>query len=517
MQSVSIMAPFKTRSPLLSVVKRVAAVLSACQRKPDAAHFLAKNGCPENGAPDGFSAEAGLRALLHSLKTEAGLSGFGWLSARWDIRQRLATLRRFHEEEAQCPEILEEQIDAPIVITGLPRSGTTFLQTLLSEDPAHQALRCWQSLYPYPRHNRGRDKRVPRVDKQLRYFNAFAPDLHKVYPLHGQSPQECTEITAHVFQSFRFDSIYRVPSYQEWLDRHGHLEAYRFHKRFLQHLQHQTSRRRWVLKAPDHVFAMDALRLVYPDAHIVFMHRDPHKVLPSNAQLIEILRAPFAKSLDPVQIGRQTSADLALAAANMMQVGRSRRASNGQIFHLNFVDLVSRPLDAVKRLYRHFGLPLNSPTIERIAYAIVSNPNGGYAKNIYCPSHHGLDTETIERQFRTYIDYFDVPREPILALQAVRPRADAKLHTPTALRSAGKLAVQPVHLHTPRAKRSPLSFWGDKQRAALPAANRFPCCGPAENQSENQSPHKMNDIDRSFQPSVPYWTVYGSFCTNAQL
>jgi hypothetical protein len=319
-------------------------------------------------------------------------------------------------------------IRAPIVITGLPRSGTTFLQNLLAEDPDNQVLRCWQVIYPYADRGRprSRDSRVSRFDRQIRWFNLLSPDLRKVHPLNGRSLQECTEVTAHVLQSLRFDSTYHVPSYRKWLDSHGHLAAYQFHKRFLQHLQHQDGRRRWVLKSPDHALALDALGSVYPDARIVFMHRDPCKVVPSNAQLIEILRSPLTRRIDPVQIGNQGMADLSLAAANMVEAIRHRMFPSAPIFNLHFLDLIARPVNAIERLYRHFGIPIKAPAIEKMSRAVTAKPNGGYAKNIYRPDRHGIDPGEVEERFRFYTDYFDIQRESAVQPVAARGRRVAR-------------------------------------------------------------------------------------------
>src|SRR5208282_5020623 len=154
---------------------------------------------------------------------------------------------------------------------------------------------------------------VAQVTRQLRAFERLAPQFHGLHPLSATSPQECSEITAHVFRSLRFDTTYKVPSYRTWLDGAEHVPAYRFHRRFLQHLQFQdvsTGARpgRWVLKCPDHVFALDAIRTVYPNARLVFVHRDPVNVLLSVAQLTEVVRAPFTRRLDPIEIGRDESA-----------------------------------------------------------------------------------------------------------------------------------------------------------------------------------------------------------------
>jgi len=371
-----------------------------------------------------FGIDAALRIFLHAVKEEAALSAFGAIITRWDILQRLANLRRFCDEERQDPEIVAEAINAPIIITGLPRSGTTFLQNLLAEDPDNRVLRAWQVIYPYADTRRpfAQDKRPSRFDRQIRCFNLLSPDLHKVHPLNGCSLQECTEVTAHVFQSLRFDTTYRVPSYRRWLDGHGYLAAYQFHKRFLQHLQHQGGGRRWVLKAPDHVFALEALQAVYPNARIVFIHRDPAKVLPSNAQLTEILRSPFTRRIDPIEIGQQNMDDLSLGAANMVEASRHEVFPPGQVFHLHFLDLIARPMDAVGRLYRHFRIAMKPSAAERIACTIAAKPNGGYAKNVYRPNRHGIDADEVRLRFHRYVEYFDIARESTVQPAAAKER-----------------------------------------------------------------------------------------------
>jgi hypothetical protein len=429
------MGELRTRSLLLSIAERSAGLISECQKALRIDNLLDLSGhAPEQIELERFGIEAAFQALMRALKEEAELSAFGSIVTRWDIAQRVANLRRLSEQEKQFPEIVEEPVVKPIVITGLPRSGTTFLQNLLAEDAENQAPRCWQVVYPCadPQAAARRDSRPSRLDRQLRCFNLLLPDLHKVCPLNAWSPQECTEITAHVFQSLRFDSTYHVPSYKKWLDGHGHHAAYRFHKRFLQHLQRQNGRRRWVLKSPDHVFALGALRSLYPDARIVFMHRDPCKVLSSNAQLVEMLRAPFTNRIDPVRIGSQNMTDWALGAANMVDANERALFSSSPIFHLHFLDLTARPIDAVKRLYRHFDLPLRPRAIEKMSRYIAAKPNGGYAKNVYAPNRHGIDAEEVAERFHGYTSYFDVQREPTVgrSLQRIANRSSQQQPSP---------------------------------------------------------------------------------------
>ncbi len=395
--------------PLLGQAAELAACLSGRNWPGDAADVIAA-ATGGAGLP-GEAIEAPLDALLRAAAGEADLSAIGRLGLRWDLQRLLRNLGRLRAEEARDPAILDETLDAPIIITGLPRSGSSFFHRLLLSDPAAVAPRVWQTIHPYPDPHARHDRRLVRVERQLRHFARFAPALRNVHPLTANSPQECTEITAQVFQSLRFETIYDVPSYKAWLAEHGHLAAYRFHRRFLQHLQHQGQRGRWVLKCPDHVFALPALRAAYPDARLVFLHRDPLHVLPSVAQLTEILRGPFTRRLDRRSIGRMVVEDWVRGAALMVAEARAPTFPAAQVLHLRYRDVVQRPIETAERLYRHFGLRLTEAARTAMQQMIAAAPRGGYAENHYSFAAHGIDPEELRERFADYVHLFGVPAE----------------------------------------------------------------------------------------------------------
>ena len=148
-------------------------------------------------------------------------------------------------------------------------------------------------------------------------------------------------------RSLRFDTTHYVPSYQEWLDRAGHLEAYCFHKRLLQNLQHQNGRGSWVLKSPDHIYALDSLLKVHPDARFVFVHRDPMKVMASVARLTEILRVPFTRHIDRIQIGRQVTDRWVQGSQLLIEASERFRHSPERIYHVRYKDLITEPISLV--------------------------------------------------------------------------------------------------------------------------------------------------------------------------
>ena len=387
-------------------------------RRPVPPEKLVELACRRSGLDDfgEWSFEEPLAVLLRSYYEEANLSTFGRIAVRWDMLRFLSNLLRLREEEKKDPAVLEERIDRPIFVLGLPRSGTTFLHNLLADDPGNLTPRCWQTVFPYPVEadkNGSRDRRAELTARQYSQFLLLAPELPSLHPLDAHAAQECIEITGHVFRSLRFDTTHYLPSFQQWLDDAGHLEAYRFHKRFLQHLQHQNGGGQWILKSPDHIFALEALCEVYPDARFVFVHRDPMKVLPSVARLTEILRQPFTRKIDRLQIGQQISDRWELGSKLLIEAADWLKSSPERIMHVRYKDLVRDPFAIVTDLYRHFGMTLSGPGEQGLKRSIAERPDGGYGRNSYRFEDYGLNPAAERKHYSAYMAHFRMqPEEP---------------------------------------------------------------------------------------------------------
>ena len=369
-----------------------------------------------------------LAVLLNAYEQEADLGAFGRVAVRWDMLRFLSNLLRLRDEEKRAPAILDEPIKQPIFILGLPRSGTTFLHNLLAEDTANLVPRAWQTIYPYPRRAgraNGADRRPKIVARQFASFVRLVPELPSLHPLDANGAQECIEITAQVMRSLRFDTTHYIPSYQEWLERAGHLEAYRFHKRFLQHLQHQTLPATWVLKSPDHIYALDALLEVYPDARFVFVHREPMRVIASVARLTELLRLPFTCHVDRLQIGRQVTDRWVHGSQLLIEASEKFRSSPERIFHVRYRDLITEPLGTVSALYRHFGRALSTNAQVALKRKLVARPRGGYGQNHYRLEDYGIDPAVERRRFSPYMTHFRI--EPERNVGPARAQADLRV------------------------------------------------------------------------------------------
>jgi hypothetical protein len=358
-----------------------------------------------------FADRSFIRPFEHLLKAcneEADLSVFGVRALRVDLLRCLRNLLYFDEIEAECPSVLTRPINAPVFITGMPRSGTTFLHRLILQDPGTIAPRLFQLVYPDASQasSVGAALRKRWVSLQLTLFRLIAPELNALHPVAVDSPEECTDITSQVFRSLRFDAMYRVPSYNSWLERSGFLDAYRFHRRFLQHLDAQTPARRWILKSPDHLFALDDIRKVYPDARLVLVHRDPVRVLASVAKLTEVLRRPFARNVDRIEIGREVSASWLEGARRM------RGLSTGDLaLHLNYRQIVARPIEAVRAVYRHCDLVLTDAAEERMRSWLRTAANVRRPWRNYKLAEFGLDAQLLRERFAPYTDTFGVEIE----------------------------------------------------------------------------------------------------------
>ncbi|HEX4269438.1 MAG TPA: sulfotransferase [Steroidobacteraceae bacterium] len=351
-----------------------------------------------------------LKRLIDACRQEASLSRLGTLALRHDVLRCLGNLLCFDELEAANPAVLAAPVREPVFISGMPRSGTTFLHRLIVQDPNTIAPRLYQLVHPEVAHC-GRAASFVRkagVRLQLALFRLIAPEFHALHPLGVDEPEECSDIIAQVFHSSRFESSYRVPSYGAWLRATGFIDAYRFHRRFLQHLQVHCPERRWILKSPDHVFALDEMRAVYPDARLVVVHRDPVRVLASVAKLTQVMRSPFTRRIDPLEIGREVTASWIDGARRMAALPADDRS----ILHLHYRRIVSHPLEAVDAVYQHCGLALSAEARYRMFRWLEKTRGAGGPARRYDLARFGLNPSRLRREFRHYTDKFRVELEP---------------------------------------------------------------------------------------------------------
>jgi len=350
-----------------------------------------------------------LRRLVRSFEIDARLSFMGRLAAREDLTRLLTNRLKMERDRQWHPEITAEEIRRPLFITGLPRSGTTLLHGLMAQDPANRSPLNWEMLYPSPPPERSRyetDPRIELAERQLRWFHRLVPDFRKIHPVGARLPEECLIITSYSFLSFQFQTTHDVASYQAWLESQDLRPAYRFHRQFLQHLQWHCPAERWVLKAPAHLFGLGALFAVYPDAGVILTHRDPLEVVASVASLHTVLRSTFSDAVDPIAVGAEVTRRWAAGITRALHARDEGGVPADRFLDIRYTDLVRDPLGMVRRIYRHFGLPLTPAAEDRMRRFLAENPKDKHGRHVYSLAQFGLDADVERERYQVYRDRF---------------------------------------------------------------------------------------------------------------
>jgi len=346
----------------------------------------------------------GLSRLLDSCQRESQLNLIGRIVLRADLIRTLCSRLFMQRDRKAYPSIRSQEIREPLFIVGLPRSGTTILHSLLAADPDHRVPLTWEVMTPSPPTSDDEKRRIQRAISSCNCFNWLAPTFRHVHPVGAEVPQECVSLTAPTFMSDQFDAMYYVPSYRAWFFRQDLRPAYEYHRGFLQHLQVRRTARRWVLKAPTHMFALPSLLSVYPDALFVQTHRAPLDAMASVSSLITILRRVFSDAVDPLTVCREAIDYWSTTLDKFMQE-RDRLAEH-RICDVDHVEIRRDPLAAVRRIYTHFGWSLSQKVEQRMRLELASQPEERYRLHRYDFSQFGVDEAEGAARFAAYCERF---------------------------------------------------------------------------------------------------------------
>lgn len=351
-----------------------------------------------------------LRRLLDSLENESRLRPLGRIGARTDLVQMLVNRLEMQRDRTTHPDIAAEEIRRPLFITGLPRTGSTFLHGLLAQDPANRVPLHWQTREPSPPPLGADDerRRARRAERQIRIFYRLCPDFRRIHPVAAWMPEECVVILSHAFLSFQFSSTFFVPSYQNWLEHQDLEPAYRLHRRFLQHLQWRRPGERWVLKAPPHLPGLHALFAVYPDANVVMTHRDPTEVVASVSSLHYVLRRTFCSGISARDVGPEVTQMLAGDIERGLAARDDGVAAAERFLDVRYADLLADPMAAVRRIYHHFDMPLAADAEERMRRYVATTPKDQHGVHEYSLAQFALDPRTESDRYGAYRARFAV-------------------------------------------------------------------------------------------------------------
>ena len=350
----------------------------------------------------GTEHEEGLRILVDDLNSaEAGLTGKGNYFQRSEVKSalvgRLLTQAQFNAR----PEHVEVPIERPIFVMGLPRTGTTALHRLLHADPMAQGLEMWITQYPQPRPPRETWEADPIFNAMQQAFQAHHvanPEYLGIHYMDATSVEECWRLLRQTGKSNSYESLANVPRYTEWLAEQDWTDAYARHKQNLQLIGLNDTDKRWVLKNPSHMTALDALMTVYPDALIVYTHRDPVTCIASSCSLSAETTDGHSTTFVGETIGR-TQLDLWSRAYHAFHEARPKY-DQAQFVDIAFGDLVKDPLGVSRSIYERFGLDW-TPEVQTAIEEIDRESKEGAAKpsHSYSLSDYGLTERQVLAAF----------------------------------------------------------------------------------------------------------------------
>lgn len=300
----------------------------------------------------------GLAVLLEAYETEAGLTPAGRKAKRAFLRGALVARLLSEAAWRQYPEHAQVPVQRPIFVTGLPRTGTTALHRLLTADPAHQGLELWLTEVPQPRPPRSSWDDNPiyaAIADAYRRHHIDHPEFMGLHYTSADQVEECWQLLRQSMRSISFECLAHIPSYSRWLAEQDWTAAYRRHRRNLQLIGLPDAHRRWVLKNPSHLFALDALLAVYPDALIIQTHRDPRTVIASVCSLNYAASREWSNAFEPSAVGR---AQLDLWARGLETFTARRAAYDPASFiDVHYDTFVADPMATIEQIYERLGSP----------------------------------------------------------------------------------------------------------------------------------------------------------------
>ena len=357
-----------------------------------------------------------LRRTLRAYESEAGLNENGRIAQRERTIGLLVNRLRVEDWLRRHPEILDEKIHAPIVIAGLPRTGTTMLHRVISQDPGIYAG-LWYELRnpaPFPQGDfRKHDPRIPDAKQQVRQILESMPELERIHPWDHAGADEEIMLLEYTFLSTMALSAAYVPELAKWIAQQDQRPAYRYLEKLLKFLQWQKREagqkgERWVLKAPYHLNFIDVLFEVFPDAIVVQTHRDPLETIPSISSMTYALWRLAADDPDPVEIGRWWGGWFCRALQRCLTLRDARYPD--RFIDVWYRDALRDPIAEVRRIYTFVGRELEVQAETRMRRWLRYNARDKRAPHEYALETFGFTREQLERDFAAYRERFILPR-----------------------------------------------------------------------------------------------------------
>lgn len=355
-----------------------------------------------------------LEALLSSVETEGQLSPFGRISYFTILTQCAKNRLLIQECLRRHPEIHDIEIKAPIVIAGLQRTGTTHLHNMLSADPNLRYLPYWESMEPVLAPGVSVEKGQPdprraATEVALGFQEQAMPHFNRMHEMTVDHAHEEIQLLANDFSTMFFESMLPLPSWRDYYVSHDQRPHYAYLKTCLKVLTFLRGGTRWVLKSPQHIEQIPAVRTAFPDATVIFTHRDPVSVIASTATMLAYSCRMHKAKIDTAALGAywvdRTEQMLRACVRDRPLVPDEQ--SMDVLFH----DYMKDDMAVVAQIYERAGQPLPESSQAAMAAYLEEHPRGRFGRIAYRLADFDLDASRLRERFRFYVEHFGIELE----------------------------------------------------------------------------------------------------------
>ena len=348
-------------------------------------------------------------AMNQILKEPAlnNLTHFGRIALNGMAVDAFENSLRLTEHLKRNPQIENIQIDRPIFIVGFPRTGTTLLQNLLHLADDRRGIPMWEMTNPIPWVEKGENEMLKRQKKtkgRIAVANLAVSEMKNIHDVQYDSLEECWPLMINQFMALHWHNTCRWPEYGKWFMQQDLVPTYQEYKRFLQVISDRTPTKNLVLKCPDHLWCLDALFEVFPDACVIWTHRDPGKSIPSYCSLLSLSWRLFYGKFNPEEMGPYIEERLIYGIERALE--SRKRLGEERFFDVNFSSLLDDPIQVVNDVTGHFKI--GKIPDKRLQNYLESDRPDDHGKHSYTADYYGLDPESIRKQLSGYIEQFNL-------------------------------------------------------------------------------------------------------------
>ncbi len=361
---------------------------------------------------DSESYREGLEVLVRDVNRQAAnYSEGGFARVKNDIGHYLRNRLKVSDYLRQNPELLTRPVERPVFVMGVPRTGTTLMSNLLAADPARRSPLTWEIDDPVPPATSATLKTDPRALARLAQEKAMLaanPDMGKYYRGSAVYPNECVFFMAHDFKTLMIESKGVLPEYKEFIFSCDMTSAYEYHKKFLQLLQ-QDALGVWNVKKPSHALWLETIFKVYPDARVIWTHRDPFTATGSLMSVISLSHVGHLGKIDAEWLGEDYPWQAAEHANRIMDF--RDKFGEDKIIDVHYADLLNDPVGETKKLYAKLGDEWTAEAEAGIQGWVDDNPQDKFGRHEYKLAQYGQSVEKLTPLFERYLSRYDIARE----------------------------------------------------------------------------------------------------------